>query len=372
MYHFRYYAIGHSYLLHGPFSGWQTEGMWGMAASCPERDYFHQFQDLLKESFECRLEAVAENHATYERRCVEGATKESYTTAPEYAHMKEVLTNFKPNLISLFIGDGNTVAKDAESAALFYDTLYEMIAENKREDALVICVCFRGKILETMRTVAQKYGFLAVDASFIHEQKGIENPYYAYRDYPAYDEQAARGAVEFRTHPNDLGHRTIAERMFDAVAQGIPQRIQEGDLDEPYRFEEYVHKEKLIKFQIRTQPDLFVQFHGFNVRQGEGCVIFGSAPETGASVSVDNLQLPSCYHTFYVELAVDGVKQAETLKVTVTTKQGEQTFFACLPDNEMHRYEFDLSHVTERIRGVRVSPEMRDCVLTVRSLGFLE
>lgn len=37
MHSFRYYAIGHSYLEHGPFVGWQTEGFWGMAASAPER-----------------------------------------------------------------------------------------------------------------------------------------------------------------------------------------------------------------------------------------------------------------------------------------------------------------------------------------------
>ena len=51
MYHFKYYAIGHSYLKHGPFKGWQTDGYWGMAASKPENDYFHKFQDCLKLKF---------------------------------------------------------------------------------------------------------------------------------------------------------------------------------------------------------------------------------------------------------------------------------------------------------------------------------
>ena len=185
MRHIRYYALGHSYLLHGPFPGWQMEGLWGMAAGAPERDYFHRFQAYLKEELGCSVEAVAENHATYERRCVAGATREDYVSSPEYAHIREVLSVFKPNLISLFLGDGNTVAKDADSAALFFDTLYEMIAKEKREDAVVVCVCFRKKICHVMRAMAERYGYLAVDASFIHEQAGYDNPYYAFRDYPA-------------------------------------------------------------------------------------------------------------------------------------------------------------------------------------------
>ena len=65
MYKFRYYAVGHSYLKHGPFDGWQTNGFWGMAASAPEYDYLHKFQEGLKNAFDCRIEAIAENHAAY-------------------------------------------------------------------------------------------------------------------------------------------------------------------------------------------------------------------------------------------------------------------------------------------------------------------
>ena len=49
MYNFRYYAIGHSYLKHGPFNGWQTDGFWGMAASAPEKiTYIDCMQNLPK------------------------------------------------------------------------------------------------------------------------------------------------------------------------------------------------------------------------------------------------------------------------------------------------------------------------------------
>ena len=49
MYNFRYYAIGHSYLKHGPFNGSQTDGFWGMAASAPEKDYVHLLHKKIRE-----------------------------------------------------------------------------------------------------------------------------------------------------------------------------------------------------------------------------------------------------------------------------------------------------------------------------------
>ena len=370
MYHFRYYAIGHSYLLHGPFPGWQTEGFWGMAASEPSRDYFHRFQDGLKETFDCHIDAIAQNYATYERHCVLGATKESYISSPEYAQMKEVLTTFKPNLISLFIGDGNTVAKDEESAALFYNTLYEMVAANKRDDAIVVCICFRKKICNQMRSFAQKYGFAAVDASFIHENKERDNPYYAFCDYPEYDEARANGAVEFRTHPNNLGHDAIAKAMLAAVRDAIPQKIPKGVFDEPYEFEQYVAPTMLPKFRIATEPELFVSFHGFNVRQEGDCVTFGSAPETGASVAVDGLHISPESKRFYIELAVRGVEKQERLRVIVSTKTEKIELSCALSDEAMHRYEFDLSEIGQPFHAIRVSPTLIDCVLTVKALGF--
>lgn len=112
MYFFKYYAIGHSYLSHGPFEGWQTEGYWGMAASQPDKDYFHQLQTILKENFDCKIEAIAENQANYERKCVEGATADDYMASLEYQHMKEVIKKFKPNIITIFVGGGNTIAND--------------------------------------------------------------------------------------------------------------------------------------------------------------------------------------------------------------------------------------------------------------------
>jgi len=371
MYHFRYYAIGHSYLRHGPFPGWQVDGFWGMAASEPSCDYFHRFQSLLQESFDCRIEAVAENHATYERRCAPGATKENYQTAPEYLHIQEVLRNFKPNLISLFIGDGNVLSKDEESLTLFFETLYRMVAEQKREDAVVICPIFRKKTFEVCEPIAKRHGFLPIDCSFIHERKGYENPYYAYGEYPEYDEAIERGAIEFRTHPNDRGHDAIARAMLAAVCEPIDMSISEGAFDEPYEYASYVSPERLPSFDLIREPsDLTVRFYGFNLREEDGCVILGSAPGTGAAVAAENLKEMEG-RRFYVELEVRGVSSPTTMTVTICGHSETHTLSLALTDESMHRYEIELPKMGEPIESVRISPDLKDCVLAVRAIGFL-
>ena len=376
MYHIRYFAIGHSYLLHGPFRGWQMEGFWGMAASEPQRDYFHTFQALLQENLDCRIEAVAQNYADYERRCVAGATSADYEKSHEYAKIKKVLEEFKPNLISVFIGDGNVIAKDADSLKLFYETLYAMIAKYKCADTVVLCPCMKPHSFAACEPIAVRYGFLPLDFTFLHEKKGYENPYYAFRDYPEYDALAASGAVEFRTHPNDLGHRTMAERMADAALDAIRLQIAEGNFDNDYHC--YTEHEKL-KLQegkeaseptVLTEPSMNVCFHGFNVRAEGDCVVLGSAPETGASVRLPSLNLPTIYKTLTVELTVECEEGKTDLIVTVGTKERKYLFTHNVADGAMQVYETDLCEVTAPICEVDIRPRSINCVIKIRKIAF--
>ncbi len=372
MYRFRYYAIGHSYLRHGPFPGWQIEGFWGMAASAPEKDYFHRFQARLSEAFDCEVEALGENHATYERRCVEGATREDYISSEEYAHMKEVLQTFKPNIISVFVGGGNTVANDDESIGLFFDVLYELIAKYKRPEAVVVCPNLRAYMWPVHERMAKKHGLTPLDVSGIHFTRGYDNPYHAFNDYPEYDEQAAAGAVEFRTHPGDKGHDFIAQKMLEAIKEGIAA-IPQGGFDEPYSFEQYLLPVKAEKFEIKTEPEIFVSFYGFNIRQAENGVTFGSAPGTGTSVAANSMWISPKYNRFYIEMAVSGAAYPLTLKATFGLKNSETlSFTETVTGEELCRYEFDLTQNDEWINSFRVSPETDECVLTVRALGFVE
>ena len=51
----RILVVGNSITRHGPLAeiGWERD--WGMAASAPEKDYFHKFQDELKAAFMMRF-----------------------------------------------------------------------------------------------------------------------------------------------------------------------------------------------------------------------------------------------------------------------------------------------------------------------------
>ena len=368
MQYFRYYAIGHSYLKHGPFVGWQTEGFWGMAASAPERDYFHQFQDGLKKTFDCEIQAIADNQATFERLCTEDATEEKYTTSAAYARMREVLEGFKPNIITLYIGGGNTPAKDEASLSLFFKVLYGLIARHKRPEAVVICIGIRPDIYQYSKKVADEHGFISLDASFIHENKGRENPYYAFRDYPEYDALAAGGAVEFRTHPNDLGHAAIAEAIL-SVSEDAIRKIPSGEFSEDYSYDKYVASDIPTRLTVATEPQMKVSYFGFNVRQNGDCVTLGSAPGTGASIVAEGFCASREYGRLCLELEVDGA--AETDVLTVFLRHGaDQTEYTLPIASAMHRYELALAPDHPEIQSLRIAPSATECVVTVKRIEF--
>ncbi len=369
MYNFRYYAIGHSYLKHGPFNGWQTEGFWGMAASAPECDYFHKFQEGLKNEFDCKVEAIAENHAPYERLCTVDATEDKYTSSAEYAHIREVLLNFKPNVVTLLIGGGNTPAGDDASLTRFFEVLYALVAEYKRPETVVICPAMRPNLTRLSKPIADRYGFVSVDISFIHSNPNRDNPYYAFSDYPEYDERRAMGAVEFRTHPNDRGHAAIATAMLSAAKASLAD-IPDGEFIEDYKYTEYIANKTPSRFSIETSHEMTVSYFGFNIRQNGDSVTFGAAPGTGASLLAEGIKGADGCKMIYTELAVKGVKGGDKLNFTVKRGEREEQYSIDIPHSEMHLFELPLAEDSGKISSVRISPDTTECVITVKSLGF--
>lgn len=368
MYNFRYYAVGHSYLKHGPFDGWQTSGFWGMAASAPECDYFHKFQEGLKNTFDCKIEAAAENHAMYERLCTEDATEEKYTASNEYAHMKEVLEEFKPNLITLYIGGGNTPAKDDASLTLFFEVLYKLFYDCKRSDAIVLCSAHSADAYRLLKPVAERYGFICVDTSFIHQTRGRDNPYYAFREYPAYDEKAAKGAVEFRTHPNDKGHAAIADAILRATQNALA-KLPADIFAEECAHKKYEDAQLPEKLKIKTAPEMNVSYFGFNVRQMGEAVVFGSAPGTGASLFADGFRVPQGCKKFYTEMLIDGASEGGVLNIAFIGTLGEAAF--ALPIvSQMHTYEIEVPSGCGEIHALRIAPSAKECVASVRQIIF--
>lgn len=159
-YNIRYYALGHLYLRHGMFAGWTwpdpEKGSRGMAASSYDKDYFARFKHYLKENFPCRIESAAENIAAYERLCLPGMTREKYIEHALYAAIGKNLGNFRPNLVTVFVGGGNTIANDYQSISLFFDCLFELIKNSVPQNALVIAANQRSRGSDVNRACREK------------------------------------------------------------------------------------------------------------------------------------------------------------------------------------------------------------------------
>ncbi|MBQ8894447.1 MAG: SGNH/GDSL hydrolase family protein [Clostridia bacterium] len=353
----KYYAIGHSYLKHGPFEGWQTEGFWGMAASRPEKDYFHRLQALLTEHTDCEFVSVAENHAELERLCKPGATKEDYENSPSYRHIRDQLRAFKPNIITVFL-DANCVSKEREVLLGFYDSLYGLIAAEKQQNAVVLClVCFSPVTEEA----AKKYGFIPVNVQKIHEKKQQreQNPYYAFRQYPVYE-----GKIEFRTHPGDEGHEYIAQQIFAKLKDELPQEVAEGDpLDIAAKAVSKGHTSGKWYFDDPGEA-LDLEIGGFNLRVENSCLQLSAAVDTGLSVGSKKLDLFS--RELCIRAAVEG--NAQNLQITVFGEQ-ELQLTEELQDAGMHEYRCPLNM---RVRGFSIAPDGLDCHIYIDKIVFEE
>ena len=353
----KYYAIGHSYLKHGPFAGWQTEGAWGMAASEPKKDYFHRFQQLLAEYRPCEIVAVAENHAELERLCKPGVTQEDYENSPSYQHIRDQLRAFKPNLITVFV-DANCPSKERAELLPFYDALYGLIQAEKQPHAVVLCVvCFSPLTEEA----AKKHGFIPVNAQKIHEKKQDRenNPYYAFKQYPVYE-----GKIEFRTHPGDEGHEYIARQLFEAVKDRLPREAAEGDpLGEAETTLAKGHAPGCWEFENLGET-LDLELGGFNLRVENSCLYLSAAVDTGLSVECKNLELFS--EELCLRAAVSG--NAETLKITVFGEQ-DVTFTEQVKNAEMQEYRYPLNR---RVRGFSIVPDGLDCHIAIDRIVFTE
>jgi len=384
IYPLRYYAVCHSYLVHGPFEGWQTSGFWGMAASEPSKDYFHRFQHHVSRQLPCAFQAIAENYATYERLCTVNATRETYCQSPEYKQIKMQLKTFQPNIISLFIGGGNTIAKDEASLTLLYEVLYSLVAENMPKDAIVICPCSNKRAALSL-DLAKKYGFLPVDLRFIHEAASKEeNPYYAFKCYPEYDEAAKAGAIEFRTHPSDLGHDTIAKCMTEACLSQIKERITpvaaEGIQADTW--------ETKTENQVRTANEIpahnmdcwtfgslremaGVILGGFNMRLENGIGKVSSATDTGVAVYHNKLHLPAKdYRTFRVCMQLDCDEREVDVVLQVNADREKLTKTYRISHHTMEELTLDVTQLRNVITGFRIEPQTPDCCIHVKKIVF--
>ena len=192
---------GNSITRHGlkPDIGWNREC--GMAASCLEKDYVHQYMALAREVDPQAGFAIAQV-ADFERNFDRPDIWESYREAAD----------FDADIIISFFGANVNKAYDAdESRRGEFSAAYEKLmglfnASGKAKIFHSAGFYIRPVLDAEKRLVAEKYG----------------EPFITLDDIIARDD--VRG--EFN-HPNDLGMQLIAEKFFSHTADALKMLAQD-------------------------------------------------------------------------------------------------------------------------------------------------
>ncbi len=254
IYPLRYLAIGNSYLSHGcfPYSatltggegwvdgvfvGWKNDSRIssGMAASEPSKDYFHRIQARVKEGLTTDgvtaefVSANKINAANLEKTTAGTPTADTFKKHEEFKKIESGIETYNPNIITIQLSE-NCQTNDSATLELFYNTIYDMVADTKSPDCLVVCISpfGSGTRADAIKKCAQAHGFYYVDMTYVNDLGvNADNPYLAFKQYPQYDlwRKLNKGAVEFRTHPGDKGMDAIAEKVAEQLLPGIPKKI---------------------------------------------------------------------------------------------------------------------------------------------------
>lgn len=254
IYPLRYLAIGNSYLSHGcfPYSatltggegwvdgvfvGWKNDSSIssGMAASEPSKDYFHRIQARVKEGLTADgvtaefISASKRNAARLERATAGTPTADTFKNNVDFKGIESDIKTFNPNIITIQLSE-NCQTDTSATLELFYNTIYDMVADTKSEDCLVVCISpfGTGNRTNAIKKCAEAHGFYFADLSWVKSQgSGVNNPYLAYAQYPQYDlwKKLNSGAVDFRSHPGDKGMDAIAEKVAEQLLPNIPGTI---------------------------------------------------------------------------------------------------------------------------------------------------
>ena len=129
---------------------------------------------------------------------------------------------------------------------------------------------------------------------------------------------------------------------------------------------------KIEKFTVKTVPEFRARFNGFNIRQNGDCVSFSSAPGTGASVIGTGLHIRSGKKKFFIEMSIGEINKAQKLILNLGDGVGDHNYEIDIVSGDMKRYEFDISDTSGMITRFKVSPDMEECYITVKALGFEE
>ena len=199
----RILAVGNSITRHGPKAdiGWPND--WGMAASCPQRDYIHLLAEMLR-----------------------GAGFDFYMCVHQSSRWEHSLNEGKADL------SGFSVCRDFGADAVVY-RLSENIAEG------VPAAAYAAALKDLIRRVDPKGAPVVYTTSF-WKKSGDAVTQAAARDAgmpcvylgdlgddPAMKAVGLFGHAGVAAHPGDAGMKAIAERIFEALAPLLRANVAE-------------------------------------------------------------------------------------------------------------------------------------------------
>lgn len=201
---YNYLAIGNSITLHPIVNYWWAED--GMAATSPEKDYFHIVSSNLNEIYRANVVAYAYNYAVWE------------TQAHDRAETFELLDEYLSSKIDLVTVQLSENCSDLMTFSSDFKDLLEHIKDKCGDDVQIIVIddfwdADRGKI---KKKVCDEIGISFVDLSDI---RGDEN-YMAGMGTTVYGSDGTKHVIEHEgvaQHPGDKGMNLIAERVLKLI-----------------------------------------------------------------------------------------------------------------------------------------------------------
>lgn len=190
--------IGNSITRHGPKPeiGWPYD--WGMAASCPEKDYVHQTVAILEERG-MTVDYAFANFSRWEVNYWDDSVLEEC----------DDLLRFKPDVVVIRIGENiwsRAVRHKLEEVPLYpqFDKMVKAFAKSGAKIILTDLFWAHEPIDESIRLVAEGGNYPLVHLGDLGER----------------DENMAKGLFEHSgvaAHPGDLGMYRIAERIATEI-----------------------------------------------------------------------------------------------------------------------------------------------------------
>ena len=188
----RLLIVGNSITRHGPLAeiGWEKD--WGMAASCPERDYVHVLCSRLLEMEDVFV--MVRQFAEWERDYLLEGVPACYVEEQAFG-ADEIIYRLGENVKPL---------QSDEEEAVFAEALDAFIRQiNPKGGKVYFTTCFwrNTRVDGAIRTVAERMQMPLVDIGPLGD----------------YDENMAIGLFEHQGvahHPGDLGMQRIADMLY--------------------------------------------------------------------------------------------------------------------------------------------------------------